>query len=364
MMPNYAYRGSGKGKAGIKRDIGATIYKDVRIHDDGLMHFGGISLMTSGPMGCGKTTFLLQLAQSVGYVNSGMCKSDMTNRTPLMPETVIWRGRKYDYWNTLIASNWKESFPLSPVVRPVCVHIKEGDDLTFFEQTLTREEIDFDGKELGYAYYKDAESLFKNLIPTAINVVYEPNEYFLNPDVVKEMVKKSLEDLRLVRLKKKKKGKLSKEETAEVEAPSSTFWFEFLEYLQGANTDRNFYSVFMDESHQVCPMNPVGELYHLGGWMSNQMIDFRRNNISLFLSTHDIKLVDYRVVDRVLYFSWMPAARLYPRISAIRSNGIIGSLNKGEMVLEESNKRFGFATYDPIPNQPPMIYVDGLRAST
>jgi hypothetical protein len=97
--------------------------------------------------------------------------------------------------------------------------------------------------------------------------------------------------------------------------------------------------------------------------MASQMIDFRRNNISLFLSTHDIKLVDYRVIDRILYFSWMPGARIYPRISRVWQP-ITYVLQKGQMILEEANKQFGRATYTKIPDQPPIVFVDGLKAST
>lgn len=370
MMQSGGYQTwRGRGKAGISTQIGAGIQRDIRIHDDGIMNFGGISALATGPMGCGKTTYWLQTAMSVGSINSGMSKEDYQSNFPLDPETVIWRGRRYDYWNSLIESNWIRSFPESPIRRHVCVHVHENDELGFFALGEPRTELEFDGNELSFLTYRDAKDLYSHLIHGAHNVVYEPITYFLKTEVVAELVKATLQDLRLARLKRKKPGRPRKDEPPPdpaddvIQAPSSTFWFEFLETVMQIKKREEFFSVFIDEAHQVVKMNPPGELFHLGNWFANSMIDFRRNNVSLFLASHDAQLLDYRIVDRTLYFFWMPGARVYPRISRVKQP-LPDALVKGEVIGEESRRRFGLIKFDAIPYQPPVVYAEGLKSST
>lgn len=369
MPPQYMGR-STRGKSGVSFEIGATIQKETTIHDDGIMHFGGISALISGPMGGGKTTYLIQAAGAVGYMPDGLSKESYDRNTPINPETVIWRGRKYDYWNSMIKSNWIKSFPHSPVLRRVIVHIHEEDDLSFFEKRQPDKEMIFDGDELDYLTYQNAKDLYRNLKIGEINVVYEPTNYFLKEEVIEEMIKQTLEDLRLARLKRKsKKKKKSEEDELEInednsiQAPSPVFWYEFLETIMEIKKREEYFSVFIDEAHQVARMNPPGELYHLGNWLANSMIDFRRNNLSLFLASQDIQLLDYRIVDRVLYFFWLPGARVYPRISRMQQS-LVDTLIKGEVVAELSRQKFGRINFKSIPYQPPVVYVKGLKAST
>ncbi len=357
------YRSSGKGKDGISREIAAFLLRDVRVHDDGVEAFGGISNMITGPMGCGKTTFMIQLAASVGSLPSGAVKEEYSAQGILKPETVIWRGRRYDYWNSLVPWNWKECYPYSPIARDVRIHHCVDDELVFLERYEEPEEITFNGHGLSVCTYKNAQDVYANLVPGGINVVYEPNTYYLDPDVVNQITKKTLEDLRLTRLRRSRKK--NRPDTGEpVEAPSSAFWFELIEYVMKTKRQSEFYSMFIDEAHQVAPEKVPGEMWHLIGWLSNSIIDMRRNNLSLFLTTHDLKLVDYRVVDRMLYFTWMPGARIYKRLSQINPY-TPARLIKGEFLIEGMNPmQFGLGTFNPIPNQPPVVYTEGLKAST
>lgn len=359
------YQSSGKGKDGISREIAAFLMRDVRVHDDGVEAFGGISNMVTGPMGCGKTTLMIQLAGAVGSLPSGISKEEYSGQGILKPETVIWRGRRYDYWNSLVPWNWKESYPMSPLAREVRIHHHKGDTLDFFERYEEPEPIEFNGNGLSIRAYDTPDDLFNALVPGGINVVYEPNTYYLDPEVVRQITKKTLEDLRLARLKRvNKKGRTKVEATEPVEAPSSAFWFELIEYIMKTKRQNEFYSMFIDESHQVAPEKVPGEMWHLVGWLSNSIIDMRRNNVSLFLTTHDLKLVDYRVVDRMLYFTWMPGARIYKRISQINPY-TPARLVKGEFLIEGMNPmQFGLGTFNAIPNQPPVVYTEGLKAST
>lgn len=369
MYPQRSSWQGSRGKAGVSFELGAAIQNEVQIHDDGIMNFGGISALTTGPMGCGKTTYMIETAQAVAYMPDGLSKDEHNKDIPLNPETVVWRGRKYDYWNSMIASNWLRSFPQSHVARHVCVHVHKDDPLDFFELAEPRREVDFDGVELSFLEYKNAKDLYSNLVKGETNVVYEPTEYFLQNDVVEELIKQTLEDLRLARLKRKNRGKKKTPEDVDIDAdkgiqaPSSVFWYEFLETIMEIKKREEFFSIFIDEAHQVAKMNPPGELYHLGNWLANSMIDFRRNNVSLFLASHDAQLLDYRIVDRVLYFFWMPGARVYPRISRIKQP-LVDTLVKGEVLPELSRQKFGKIKFGPIPYQPPVVYAEGLKSST
>lgn len=374
----YYRQSSGRGKAGMSREIGAEIMRDITVHDDGMSHFGGISACTSGPMGCGKTTFLLQLAQSVGSLNNGTGKEHYTSNMKLTPETVIWRGRQLDYWNSLTPTNWCRSFPKTPIRRPVCVHVFENDEnkLQFFEDRVPSVEVYFDGDDLGFLTYTTADNLYSNLVPGAINVVYEPTVYYLQTDIVEELVKRTLYDLRLKRLQKETKKKKKKEdadsenpemclmhEGRDVQAPSGIFWYELLEELVKRKPQKEFVSIFIDEAHQVIPMTPPGEFWHLLAWFGNSMIDFRRKNISIFFSAHDTKHLDYRVTERILYYFWMPGSRTYPRISML-DPPITRIIDKGEVIAELSNRKWGYSQFNAIPYQPPLVRVEGMPAST
>lgn len=352
------------GLAALSRTEAAKVLKKMRVHDDGIIAFGGISSLISGPMGCGKTTFLLQLAGSVGHVGRGMRKEDFTTQNALYPETIIWRGRKFDYWNSLVDWNFSRSYPEFNIHRKTVVHIKEGDELRFVEQTPAKSEFEFDDDLAQVKFYKSSEDLFKNLEPRGVNVVYEPNNYYLDPDVVESLTKRTLEDLRKARKKQLiKNGKSVKSLNKEVLAPSPIFWFEFIEKIITMKKQEEFYSIFIDEAHGVIPEKVPGEHWHLIAWLVGTLVDLRRNNVSLFLATHDAQDIDYRVRGKILYWAWMPGANIYPKYSIFVPT-ITGKLNKGEFLVESvSPRNYGMSTYSPIPYQPPTILTEGLKAS-
>ena len=363
-MSRYYRQGRGRGKAGISREIGAAIYHNIRVHDDGVYHYGGIQACIAGPFGSGKTTFLLQLAQGVGSMPGGHSKDNYRSTMSLEPETVIWRGRKYDYWNSLIASNWKNSFPMTPILRPVCVHVHKDDEskIEFYEFSDKNREIEFDGTELSFLTYSDSKDLCSHFVKGGINVVYEPTQYYLKTDVVVAIIKKSLEDLRLARLKRQGKGKKDAlpMDTSGIQAPSPIFWYELLEVVQEVKQRGEYFSFFIDEASQVIEMNPSGELFHLGKWFADSMLDFRRNNISLFLGAQDVKDLDWRVTDKIKYYFWLPGSHIYDRVSQL-DQPITSIIDKGEVIPEETFRRWGYFQFTKIPEQPPIVMAEGLK---
>jgi hypothetical protein len=320
-------------------------------------------------MGCGKTTFWIQVANSIGSINTGKGKEDYRIGTQLTPETVIWRGRQLDYWNTFIPTNWKRSFPQSPITRPVCVYVHENDDhrFRFFEGDSKSNEIAFDGVELSYLTYTTPEDLYAKIIPGWVNVVYEPLNYFLNAEVVEELVKRTLQSLRDKRLQKEKKRKKKEADEEErgidmIRAPSAIFWFDLADNIVQKKPQNQFVSIFIDEAHQILPSDVYGEMWHLNAWFANSLIDFRRRNISLYLTTHEVKQLDYRVTDRILYYFWMPGSVIYERMSML-DQPITRMIDKGECIAEQTNRKWGLVTFGKIPHQPPLVNVGGMPAA-
>ena len=352
------------GIAALSRIEAAKVLKKMRIHDDGIIAFGGISSLISGPMGCGKTTFLIQLAAGVGHVSNGMRKEDHTNQNALYPETIIWRGRKFDYWNSLVDWNFSRSYPNANIHRKTVVHINAGDELRFIEQTHTKPEFEFDDDMAKIKYYKNSNDLFKNLEPRGVNVVYEPNNYYLDPDVVEALTKRTLEDLRKARKRKLNQDGKSTKLPSNGIAPSPICWVECIEKIIHLKRQEEFFSIFIDEAHGVIPEKIPGEHWHLIGWLVQTLVDLRRNNVSLFLATHDAQDIDYRVRSKILYWAWMPGAKVYPKYS-IFVPSITGKLQRGEFLVESiSPRNYGMSSYLPIPYQPPTIHTEGLKAST
>jgi len=340
------------GKEKVSRKIGALLMRDISVHDDGVYASGGVDAMLVGRRGSGKTTMELQIAAGVRHLKGNAKKSNMTKDTHTSLETVIWRGRKYDYWNTLLPENLHKSYP-DAFLKPVHVHYYFEDELDFYMQPASRRvPIDFNnGCRL--IPYRTAAELYRNLVKGANNVVYEPAQYRLPKEIIERITKRKLE---IRRRSRRRKGDDEEEQT--IPAPSSVFWFEFAERLIELKARDEFFTVIIDEAHQVFPASARGEHWHLVDWFANTVIDLRRQNVTLIPATHDTTLVDYRITYRMEYFLWMPGSVPIPGRTRVHPN-LIGSLVVGEAVAELIGSMFGMVYFDQIPNQPPIVQVDG-----
>jgi hypothetical protein len=101
------------GLAAVSADIGRELYVKTITHDDGMNGMGGNRTVTIGDLGSGKTTLALETVLKICYLPN-MKKEDFfldPNPEERYPETVVWRGRKRDYWNVFTQKNFAKSFP-------------------------------------------------------------------------------------------------------------------------------------------------------------------------------------------------------------------------------------------------------------
>lgn len=329
--------------------IGEQISYDVHTHDDGVNATGGIVAMLLGMMGSGKSTMTVQMAQLSSYLDGKIDKTSAKNLgIAAKPETVIWRGLEYDHWNCLLPTNFQRSFPNYPNPKPVRVHIYYEDEIMFTVQGRKKKHyLNFDPGQL--MHYNSVKDVYDSLLPGGINVIYEPQKYFLNEKWVERLLAAMIT----------KKGGRKKEDLVNVQAPSAVWWYEYLEALLRLKDRYEFFTVMMDEADEVFPFGASGDLWHMIAWLTKSVVHMRKNNISLIPATQDINLIDHRIYDRVNYYYWLPGSRPKGRISMVHQN-LIRTLPKGWAINEESNRRFGRIRFGRIPKQPPVIRAHGI----
>jgi len=346
----------------ISSKEGSNIWLNLLYHDDGVDHYGGNTCSLIGKMGSGKSTLIVQIAEYTRFCQHcskedyiDYMYGDPDRDFHVIPqgfeETVIWRGRKYDYWNCLIPRNWNKSFPRYAFnAKNVILHKHVDDDLSFYHKVAGQE---YNVPMLPEIYeYEKASDLFKNIEQGAINIVYEPQVYMLPPTLIKRLKAKRMES------KTKEQYEDESVDVDYIQVPPPVFWFEFVDHLLDKKGDE-FYSLMMDEFHQVCPSNALGDMWHLIDWFAASFLDIRKNNVSLYVSTHSTTLVDWRILDRMGHFIWLPGSRTSRKNSMVYPH-VITKLTKGQGIIEEAVKKFGIFNFSRINKQPPLVRVNGM----
>ena len=320
------------------------LWENLLIHDDGICGTGGTFCNLIGAFGHGKSTLLMQAAQFTRSLPYGVSKfelrkegADAFSGLRFDPETVIMRGMSDDHWNCLLPRNWEKSFPNYGKGKPLRVHVFETDDYHFVEVTpKTKHSLNHDVR---IKKYDSCEKLLENIKHGAINVVYEPSEYYLSSDMLKRLAQYKLQKAEDVK-------------AGNVLAPTASWWFEFCDTLLEWTEGRHV-TIILDEMHSVTPAYPSGDLFHIIGNFAKSLIHFRKNNISLFGSTHDENLLDYRVKERLPMRIWFPGS--LPKNSMVQLKLLRSLDDIGQAVIEERNIEFGVLEFDRIPNQPPIL---------
>ena len=361
-----AYGGRGRSsKDCIDRSIGLDLMKSLQIHDDGFSAHGGVMATIVGPRGSGKTTLMLQAAESVHHLPH--LQTDRTVIDNMYPETVVWRGRQYEYFNTLFPSWWEKQTKIQG--KPVYIHMIEGCDYKFYCDIPGQRRKTLDTSETEILYFKDIRDLILNNIKKGcINVVFEPSLYIIPADVVKQF---SLKDLKFKPVASKTledednedrypRRRSSKEkEFCDTEAPSPLFWYEFVDTLMQVKKREDFYTIVADESGDIFPKTVMGQWYHMCAYFAKSIADMRRFNISLFLATHEIGFVYYEIRRMSDYMIYMPGARPDGQFTRV-SQFLPTIINMGEFIIEVPMNRFGLATF-PRLKQAPLVTVDGMK---
>lgn len=332
--------------AAVSPEIGRSLFYEVTCHDDGVAAMGGISAALVALPGGGKSTLLMQLAQLVNHVNGHAAKLDVINlKNQHVPETVIWRGLEYDHWACFIQEYWMRSFPKHANPKPIRLHMHHRDRLTFY--------LDFEKKPYqlmlsgdDIKFYNGPDELYANLLPGGINVVYEPQEYYLTS--------KTLQRIMASRLKATKY-----EDQEDIRAPSFMWWYEFIETLSRIKKRGEYYTLIIDEAARLFPFGAQGDHWHMIGWLVETLIHLRKKNISTFFAIHGLDLIDPRVAKRIQYFIWLPGSLPGTRNNMVTAT-LVGRLPLGWGIIEQPRRRFGRFRFGRIPRQPPVVQAVGL----
>lgn len=322
-------------------------------HDDGLREHGGETGVFIGSLGSGKTTLLMQSAEYAGYVNPGSKYAVVANRMskgavplpyPIEQECVIWRGRDLDYWNGF--QTFGKSFPQwEGFTKKVYVHTSAEDRIAFEhirEETIPTQNIPDLPPQQKYASIAELYDHIRQDLH-GIHVVYEPRRpYYLRKELAMKLLSQNIEARNPHILDRP------------ILVPKETWWIEFFSevlHMKG----REFLFWVIDEAHAVVPYNPAGLAWHLIGWFATALIDARRQNCSVILSTHSASLIDFRVMDRLTFVAMLPGCTP-PKRSMVKPWGIY-SVRLGQVIFEEKARQFGIFEFDKIGHAPPLIRV-------
>lgn len=299
-----------------------------------------------GKMGSGKSTMLLQIAECTCHAPKGMNRYQASKKNLLIPETVIWRGRGFDHWNVMIPERWNKSFPKS-YAKPLRVFLHIDSDYRFIENygELTYCLND----DLDIRRYESPEDIYPNLLEGGINVIYEPSEYMIPPEIVNEILADKLKAL------------FPLGECPATPAPSPVWWFEFVRYLLQNKKKYEYFTIEMDEAHEVIPAYAKGDHWHLvDKFGSRTVIEMRKKNITFIPATHGLNLLDFRTNQRANYFLWFRGSKTHSGYSRIKQSLMSSLPENGVFFIEDSLSEFGYITFDRIPKQPPLIEVEGM----
>ena len=359
----------------ISKTIGRLNWQYNIFHDDGNVESdgGGKSCMYLSPPGKGKSTLMAQAAQFtrsvigdskkslISHMNSGKSVSNFV----VEPETVIWRIREFDNFGALIPQNWIKSYPGWNVeLKPLHLFVHELDNPLFYSIVKNQHVTPYNLPPL--ERYHDAQDLMSKLHWNAVNAVLEPQTYRLSPNLIFALQKHKMDDDPNLpqdeheeqhnKKKKKKKGV----DYAKKFVDPAYFWYDLLDIGYRTNNRRHL-TFFIDEFHDVAEADCEGDAWKLTSILATKTYpQFRKNNVSLHLSTHQMSFVDYRIAKRIEYINWFRGAKIAPGHSMINLQALLSNLEIGQLITEETNIQFGIMTFDKINNAPPQIYVQGL----
>jgi len=262
--------------------------------------YGGRVGMITGEQGSGKTSLMLIFAsQFVGK------------------EYVIWRGRFLAQWHKL--SNWQEK---------VRILVHKHDTIEFLK-------LPYDGGEsevlnIPVVRYESAKDVLRLLRKDKINIIYEPPGYRISEELVRDV--------------KERTGLVIWPDKLEEEKPAF-FWFEML-YRLLTREDRDWYSVFIDEVDDIFPETPTGAQFALQAWVKDILKDLRKALVSLIVSTHTVRNVDWRIKTKIPVYIYLRGAEVRPG-SKIKPQFVL-LMDPGYAYIEWG--RFGVFKFNYLPH--------------
>jgi hypothetical protein len=364
---NQSTRGSNvRGFNAISPKIGETIWDQMLIHDDGMLGFGGTRTLGVGGQGSGKTTLNTKFARKSFYIE-GINKNDFIKSWDadhpedwldsyaknIHPETVLWRGREFDSWNTLVPHIYNKCYPEESFIKPLRVHVYRNNKLNFYEQNSKTSKF-HEIKNLEIAYYQKISELYNNILDGGNNIIYPPAKHYLSPRLKEILNTKQ-------NLAKHDRRYLNPENDYLVER--DIFLFELFEYIFRSNlqgSERKWYTVIIDESHDLLRSNSPGLYYWIIDWFVDILVDTRRWNLSLVCQTHGLTLIDWRILERFSHFLWLRGCRPSASYSQVDPR-VVRKLQMGQGINESiSDGSIGAFEYNRIPNNVSRLVVGGM----
>jgi hypothetical protein len=364
---NPSTRGSSiRGFSAISPKIGKQIWDQMLVHDDGMLGFGGTRTLGVGGQGSGKTTLNTKFARKSFYIE-GINKNDFIKgwdpdnpeewlssyAKNIHPETVLWRGREFDSWNTLVPHIYAKCYPEESFIKPLRVHVYRGNKLTFYEQNTKTSKF-HEIKNLDIAYYSTIRELHDDILEGGNNIIYPPGKHYLSSRLKDILNTKQ-------NLSKTDRKYLKMDEKYLVER--DIFLFELFEYIFRSNlegSERKWYTVIVDESHDLLRSNSPGLYYWIIDWFVDILVDTRRWNLSLVCQTHGLTLIDWRILERFSHFLWLRGCRPSASYSQVDPR-VVRKLQIGQGINESiSDGSIGAFEYNRIPNNVSRLVVSGM----
>ena len=352
------------GLEAVSNDIGAEIYAKTCLRDDGVKGFGGGRIAAIGPMRVGKTTLGIETLPMIHFIGEMPKEKFLQDKnrdlSVMVPETIIYRGRKLDYWNCYRKKYYKKCFP-NAKEKALRVFTFKDDDVMFYEEEQG-ENVMKPVTDCDIYQYTDQKDLYENLLEGGINVVYVPNDYKLSP-----LLKNVLNEMRMLQ-----PGDADwYDEKDVVSVINETFWYDLFYYMQeienskdteSGQTCRRLKSVtfFFDEAHQIFPANePKPFWYLIDDFAENALIDSGRMNMTIYANIHALNLMYWKVLQRFDTFIWLGGSKPDKSYSMV-SEKLTRKIRKGMFIIEEKQVRFGKMNFDRIPNQPYTVLAKGV----
>lgn len=354
----YGLGRRGGGIASVSKEIGNTIYRKLAYHDDGVFARGGVMGTIIGKRGTGKTTFLNQYAQSVMHYPTNIRNRSLLHL--LQPETVIARGRSYDYWTSLDPEYWKKVMNYKNP-KPLFIHNWIGNEHYQFVTDYDGKREEITDSDFDFMTYDTIEELIENIQPGAANIIYEPGHFILPEDFAHQLA------IRKIHIKRSNKEQDPNAKSTPiiqkydpVEVPPSTFWYPFLDKLMKLKNREDFITVILDDANMIFEEGASDMKWHMIESFVASIIDLRRLNISLMLSIHETSLMHWKVRRRSDYMVFLRGAVPDEKISRVVRN-LPASLNIGQALLEDPGIEFGIMDFARLDRQPPMVNVLGCE---
>lgn len=359
MQQVLKYGHNSGGIEAISPERGAEIYRKTCFHDDGVRGYGGMRICCVAPMRAGKTTIALHTLPKFYHIEGVKKEEWFKSPDPSLihKETIVYRGRKLDYWNAYDSNRFHKCFPKDEK-RQLRVFIWHADTITFHEEEKggkMRQLVKLDV----YRYHSQ-EELYQNLIEGGINVVYVPNEYKLS-----NFLKHTLNEMRM--LQPESSEYLT--EGSIVSVINETFWYDLFYYMMGLeNSESNdvdkrklkSITFFFDEAHQIFPANqPKPFWYLIENFAENALIDSGRLNLTIYANIHALNLMHWKVLQRFDTFIWLFGSKPDKSYSMV-SDRVPRKLKQGQFVIEERQKAFGRGSFKRIPLQPYTVLAKGV----